>query len=181
MSMHTLTAPHILLQPIPLFRSLLVTVCLTASTFLGSTTSEHGCSYWPAQARRKELILTHQHRGCGMLKALSGRPHISLLLPHLPRIARGTWGTWGGGPEGSTATHSGSGDTNVPTDLLDTAPCQGCSLQQNTPSPAACRDDHMKMEEAIAQPAGAAAFSHAFLETGGASSVFFQLPVNQSP
>lgn len=47
---------------------------------------------------------------------------------------------------------------------------------------AACwEENHMEMEEAIAQSTGTAAFAHVFWETGGASSVFFQLSVNQSP
>lgn len=47
--------------------------------------------------------------------------------------------------------------------------------------PTACREDHTETEEAIVQSTGMAAFAHAFLGTGGASSVFFQLSVNQSP
>lgn len=48
--------------------------------------------------------------------------------------------------------------------------------------PAACQEgDHVEMEEALALSAGMAALALMFLETRGASSVFFQLPVNQSP
>lgn len=49
-------------------------------------------------------------------------------------------------------------------------------------TPAACQEeDHVEMEEAIARSTGTAAFACTFLETQGASSVFFQLSVNQSP
>lgn len=48
--------------------------------------------------------------------------------------------------------------------------------------PAACQEgDHVEMEEALALSAGMAALARVFLETRAASSVFFQLPVNQSP
>lgn len=42
-------------------------------------------------------------------------------------------------------------------------------------TPAACQEDHVETKEAIARSAGKAAFTRTFLETGGASSVFFQL------
>lgn len=48
--------------------------------------------------------------------------------------------------------------------------------------PAACQEeDHVEMEEAIPRSTGTTAFACTFLETQGASSVFFQLSVNQSP